>query len=238
MRAFYERDDGCKPVPPVKFMINSYCNRYSILSNNLKRDGQSRRDGQTRRSMRRIMIQKSRYLLGCQDQDCKQAQTRIGCAFINADGFCWGKDAQIFCKKTPQDLRCIPAAAPLQAVGNGTLQTLDNSMQDELDQYPEEANVLTSLAGAPSSCDYQKTPQLKASSPFCRNATKGSVCKNTEKKPEYAKYASDCVYDTVCGKEHAMECPNVLCKGRLILNLCVCFRIGRVHRKEKGWDGL
>ena len=54
---------------------------------------------------------KARYLRRCEQQDCKQAQSKVGCRYINDDGFCYTAPGQRYCKEDEEavgadDPRC------------------------------------------------------------------------------------------------------------------------------------
>ena len=83
----YEVIKRCRVVPPPDpFSLNFNCARFTDRP-------------------------RPRYLVKCQDEDCEQSSSEVGCAFVNAEGLCWQKEGQAYCADNPGHQKCHRASA-------------------------------------------------------------------------------------------------------------------------------
>ena len=75
----YEKSSMCMLDDPLK--LNKNCIRY-------------------------LGYKRTRYLRRCEREDCQQARSKVGCRFMNSDGFCYSPKGQAYCAQGLTKDRC------------------------------------------------------------------------------------------------------------------------------------
>jgi len=130
-------DKAPAPVPPspvketpADLLLNYYCRQF----------------------LKAPASKQERYLRKCQAQDCQQAEERVGCHYMSAEGFCWVDSGQHFCAKpenkesewcktnVPEDIKLYEKCA-----GQGEMAQWERDLQHSEPQTEQGSVVLPDM---------------------------------------------------------------------------------------------